>query len=297
MIAVPINGDCLHGRIRFIDAGMTLRLFLHSPLLHFFALGALIFAVYAVLEDEPDAPSPDTIHLTESEAGRLAQNFSATWNRPPTTEELENLMQAWVLEEVNVREALALGLDRDDRVIRQRLNQKMRFLAESGAAALEAVDTRLQSYLDANPDRFVQPARLAFEQVFLAEDQDASQVLALLSEGADPSTLGPASLLPPSLPMSPAPVIDRTFGSGFHAELKDLPVGVWQGPVKSGYGAHLVRVTDRTEPVLPPLSDIRARVEAEWRASEITQFRESFSEALLSRYNVSLPEAEQVLRR
>lgn len=276
---------------------MTLRIILHSQLVHFFVLGSLIFTAYAMLDDEPNVPAPDTINLTETEASRLVQKFSATWNRPPTVQELENLMQAWTLDEAYVREALALGLDRGDEVIRQRLAQKMRFLAESSAAALEADDTMLQSYLNAHPDLFMQPARLAFEQVILASDQDASEVFELLNDGADPATLGTSSLLPPSFPMSPAPVIDQTFGAGFHAALKDLPIGDWQGPVRSSYGQHLVVLTDRADPVLPPLSEIRARVEAEWRASKMAKIRESFGERLLTRYTVSLPDAEELLRR
>jgi hypothetical protein len=272
------------------------RLF-HSQLVHFFALGALVFVAYEVLNDEPAAPSVDTIELTEAQAGSLVDNFSATWNRRPTATELKNLMQAWVLEEVYVREALDLGLDRGDAVIRQRLNQKMRFLAESGAAALSPSDTELQAFIEAHPDRFTQPARMAFEQIVLASDRSATEALALLNAGADPSTLAPPSLLPASLPLTPAPVIDRTFGSGFHEQLVGLPVGDWQGPVTSGYGKHLIRVTGTSAPVLPPLSDIRDRVEAEWRASEMTRISESFAETLLQRYTVRLPEADEVLQR
>ena len=274
-----------------------MRRLLHSRLVHFFALGALIFIAYASINETPDAPSADTIELTEAGADSLIENFSAIWNRQPTAKELENLMQAWVLEEAYVREALALGLDRGDAVIRQRLNQKMRFLAESGAATLEPNDTMLQSYLEAHPNRFTQPARMAFEQIFLPSGRDTSEVLALLNAGADPSTLAPASLLPPSFPMSPAPVIDRTFGSGFHQELAEMPAGEWGGPVTSAFGEHLVRVTSIAASVLPPLSEIRDRVEAEWRASEMTRIGESFAEALLKRYTVRLPDVEEVLRR
>lgn len=272
-----------------------MRKVLHSPLVHFFALGALIFAAYAVTGDEPVAPAPDVISLTESEADRLVQNFAATWNRAPTTQELENLMRSWALEEAHVREALALGLDRGDAVIRQRLNQKMQFLAESGAAMLEPDEAMLQTYLEQNPDRFNQPARIALEQIFVPGDRDASELLALLENGGDPATLGPATLLPPSFPMTPAPVIDRTFGEGFHEALADLPVGQWQGPIESGYGLHLVRVIERRDAALPPLSETRDRVEAEWLASEMKKMRESFGQALLDRYTVSLPDAEEVL--
>ncbi len=121
-----------------LESPMTLRKIVLSPLLHFFALGALIFAGYWALNDQPTAPRPGEITLSPAEASRLMQQFTATWNRPPTERELEGLMRTWALEEANVREALTLGLDRGDSVIRQRLNLKMQFLAESGAAALDA---------------------------------------------------------------------------------------------------------------------------------------------------------------
>lgn len=272
-----------------------MRKVLHSPLVHFFALGVLIFAAYSAIADEPVTPAPDAINLTVSEADRLVQNFAATWKRSPTKQELENMMRSWALEEALVREALTLGLDRGDAVIRQRLKQKMQFLAESGAAILEPDEAMLQAYLEQNSDRFNQPARIALEQIVVPGDRDASETLALLENGADPATLGPATLLPPSFPMTPAPVIDRTFGEGFHEALADLPVGQWQGPVESGYGLHIVRVIERRDAALPPLSEIRDRVEAEWLASEMEKMRESFGKALLDRYTVSLPDAEEVL--
>lgn len=276
---------------------MTLSKILLSPLVHFFALGALIFVAYAALDDGPAAPPADEISLTPQEADRLVQRFTATWNRPPSEQELEGLMRSWALEEAYVREALVLGLDRDDRVIRQRLAQKMQFLTESGAAALEPDDTTLQSYLDEHPDRFKRPARVAFEQIVVPPDGAEDVIRAALESGAAPAVLGGVSLLPASVPMTPVPVIDRMFGEDFHAALVDAPVGGWHGPVTSSYGQHFVRVTDRAGADMPPLSEIRDRVEAEWRAAQEREMRESFARTLLDRYAVTLPDAEEVLNR
>lgn len=272
-----------------------MRRFVFSPLVHFFALAALIFAVHAALDGGGAAPTGKTIRMTAAEADRLVQTFTATWKRPPTISELDALMRNWVRVEVNVREARALGLDRDDVVIRQRLTQKMRFLAETGAATLVPDEAALQAYLDRNAARFLTPARIAFAQVLLPVDQDAAPVQALLGGGADPAPLGAASLLPSRLPATPGPVIDRTFGTGFHAALLSFPVGQWRGPVESSYGQHLVRIESRTEAALPPLPDIRERVEAEWRAAEMETLRDSLERTLLSRYRVSLPDAATVL--
>ncbi|WP_269585074.1 peptidylprolyl isomerase [Roseibium sp. Sym1] len=277
---------------------MILQKLLKSPLVHFFAIGGLVFAGYALTAEEPVLPPADTITLSAGEAGRIADRFAATWNRPPTPDELAGLMRSWALEEAFVREALELGLDRGDPVIRQRLKLKMEFLAESGAGTLVPGDEELEAFLAENPDRFKQPARLAFDQILLPEEMDDDRIadlFAALKEGADPAGFGNASLLPPSVPVTQAQVIDRTFGNGFHAALADLPLNTWQGPVESGYGRHLVRVTERRPAVLPPLTEIREDVQSEWRARKARQMREAFSDAMLERYTVTLPAANEVL--
>jgi PPIC-type PPIASE domain len=271
-----------------------------SPLLHFFVIGGLIFLVFGFINDDPLPPPRDAITLTPEKAKQLAEQFAATWNRQPTQAELDGLMQNWALEEAFVREALSLGLDRGDAVVRQRLNLKMGFLAESGAAALEADDETLQKYLEENPDRFIRTGRMAFDQILLErQDQaeDISAMLAALQNGADPSTIGKASLLPTHTPMTPGPAIDRTFGAGFHASLAQLPTGSWQGPVESGYGLHLVRITDRSDAVIPPLAEIRDRVESEWRAAKTKEMKDAFGRVLLDRYTVTLPSATEVLEK
>lgn len=271
---------------------------LRSPLLHFFALGGLIFVAFALLNDDPITADPDAISLNPTEAARLVDQFVATWNRPPTESELDGLMQAWAMEEAQVREALALGLDRGDAVIRQRLNLKMQFLAESGAAALVADEEVLQAHLDANSARFASPAQFAFDQILLPDDEGGlDDIQTALYEGADPAEMGRPSLLPVHLPLTSAPVIDRMYGSGFAEALAAQPGTDWQGPVQSGYGLHLVRVTDRREAAMPPLSAIRDQVEQDWRAAKAREMREAFGQALLDRYELNLPSAAEVLAR
>lgn len=266
-----------------------------TPLIHFLAIGAIIFVAFDILDDAPAAPSPEDIVLTPVEAQRLAQQFAATWNRSPSVEELEGLMQSWALEEATVREALALGLDRGDAVIRQRLVLKMRFLAEAGGAAQPPDDATLQSHLDANAKRFAQPARYGFEQILMPQDVTAAQLRAMLEDGADPATLGAASLMPTTVDLTPAPLIGRAFGETFQAALADLSIGSWQGPIASSYGRHLVRLTGAADADLPPLAAIRDRVEADWRAAKAQDARDSFSRSLLARHAVALPDAREVL--
>lgn len=195
---------------------MTFRNFVASPLLHFFLLGGLIFAVYYALNPSPDTGPADEITVSEAQAEVLADKFRAVWGRPPTEAELTQLMANWVTEEAFVREAEALGLDRGDAVIRQRLNQKMQFLIETGAAALTPDDAELQAYLDENADRFTKAPHFAFEQIMLPKIGAAEAAHAVMKEGADPASVRTATILPHSVSLSPAWSIDRDFG-------EDLP--------------------------------------------------------------------------
>lgn len=275
---------------------MRPRTLVSSPLVHFFGVGALIFVLYAVLDDEPAEPPPDAIVLTPEAAADLAEQFRATWNRAPTREELQGLMRAWARDEALEREALSLGLDRGDPMIRQRLVLKMRFLAEAGAGAEAPDEADLQAYLEQNADRFREPARLAFSQILLPPDagDDGKAILASLDVGADPTSLGKASLLPGTLALTPAPAVDGQFGDGFSAALAALPLNEWAGPVESAYGRHLVMVSEREEASLPALSDVRNRVSAEWRDARARERREAFADAVLERYSVSLPDVSEV---
>jgi parvulin-like peptidyl-prolyl isomerase len=269
-----------------------------SPLARFFALGGLIFAGFAALDDAPSAPAGDAIVLEVADARRLAARFEATWRRPPTAAELEGLMRDRVLEEAFVREARALGLDRGDAVVRQRLRQKMTFFAESGAEAAAPDEAALRAHMAAHPERFAAPARIAFAQVFLGPAPDQAEVeaaRAALAAGADPRTLGAPTLLPGVYADATERGVDGAFGPGFFERLAALETGVWAGPARSAFGLHLVRVSERTPARSPAFEAVRERVEADWRAGRAEAMREAFAEALLARHRIETPAASAVL--
>lgn len=272
---------------------------LKSPLLHFFVLGGAIFAAYALLDDAPPPPEQDVIRLSPQEAARLVAEFRSVRERPPTPPELSGLMRGWAMEEASVREALALGLDKGDPMIRQRLSLKMLMLAESAAAAATPDDATLEAFLEAHRDRFAAPAQLAFAQVTLTPEMEAElpALRAALAAGADPAAIGGPSLLPALTPATTAPAIDGIFGRGFAERLAALPRDAWAGPVESVYGRHLVRVTALVPAATPPLSAIRARVEDAWRADQARLLREAYGEELLRRHEVVLPPVREVLAR
>jgi parvulin-like peptidyl-prolyl isomerase len=198
-----------------------------------------------------------------------------------------------VTEEVLYREALALGLDRDDLVVRRRMRQKMEFLND-GLAERGPSEEELRAFLEENPERFLFPSRVSFRQVFIRPEEDdavekhAARLLARLRTGADPETLGDPTLLPRSLRSATPREVAETFGARFAEALADTPEGVWSGPVESSFGAHLVRVSAREPGRLPALEEARGAVEREWAAERRAEARERFYDAVRGSYDVEV---------
>ncbi|MHA3977292.1 peptidyl-prolyl cis-trans isomerase [Halovulum sp. GXIMD14794] len=268
-----------------------LRRILSEPLLHFLLIGVAVFAAFEAFDDTAPVQTQDVIEVTDAQVDLFESQFASVWNRPPTEQEMSALIEEHIREEVYYREALALGLDSDDAVIRRRLRQKMEFLTEPPADALSADDNALRAFYDANAELFRSPPAITFEQVFLG-DEDPETALEMLRSGAGPEAVGPPSMLPPGLQNARRAAVDGTYGAGFFDALLELPVGAWDGPVTSGYGQHLVRIAARQDADLPPFEDIRTYVEAEWQKTEATRLRDEIFDELRKRYTVVRPEAD-----
>ncbi len=274
---------------------LALRL-LREPLLHFLAIGSLIFLLFAVVDDARETPA-DVIVVTPERINQLAAGFRSVWKRMPTDDELSALIDEDVREEVYYREALALGLDRNDAVVRRRLRQKLEFLADTGADLLEPAAGELEAYFAANEQTFRRGRRLAFEQIYLGETPDPESITrslnALQSDPvSDPSTLGERNLLPAQLGLSPPDAIDGVFGPGFFERLAELPPGVWAGPVASAYGVHLVRILDSLPARTPPLEEVRDAVLWDWKAAKALEIRELHYARLRERFVVEIRGAD-----
>jgi hypothetical protein len=273
---------------------------LREPLFHFFAIGVAIFALFAAFDDTPPPRSENVITVTEDDARRLAAGFEATWRRPPSQPEFEQLLDEFVREEVYVREALLLGLDREDPVIRRRLQLKMEFLTEAGAQAVAPDDATLEEHLASHADRFRRAPRVAFEQIILDDAVGGAAIPAIrtsLNNGEDPGEIGQSSLLPSVFPAGPPQVVDGTFGTGFFEAIRNLPVREWAGPVESSFGRHMVRLVEWRDGDLPPLEAIRDQVLEDWRATVAAELREKRFEAMRGGYEVYLPDISEVLDR
>ncbi|GAB5438044.1 peptidyl-prolyl cis-trans isomerase [Falsiruegeria mediterranea] len=271
---------------------------LREPIVHFGLLAVALFVYFqAVAEPEPEVVDDNIIEVSIADATLLVEQYTQAWRRPPTREELDGLIQTRIREEALVREAQALGLERGDAVIRNRLRQKMQFLTDSAAQALSPEPSVLQAHLEANVDLFEKPGTLAFDQVFLGENPSVEEVNAALSAlhgGADPLLMGQVSMLPPQVPASVPVQIDGGFGRGFAATLSSLPKGEWGGPVRSGFGIHLIRVIEAEPPRLPDLAEVEDKVLFDWRRQQASALSEAQVKALLTAYAVETPSEDEL---
>ena len=241
-----------------------MRRLLREPLLHFLAGGALLFALYGIVGDDPSY-APDRIVVDEERVASLLSTFQRTWLRAPTRSELDGLVQEFVNEEILYREGLALGLDRDDGVIRRRLRHKMEFLHTGLAEREKPSEDELAAFLSANGERFQEPARLSLRQVFVnpeagtpAARSRANGLLRRLRAGESAAeTRGDSTLLPKTLVKASERDITSIFGAGFASDVLALAGDDWSGPVASAYGLHLVRIDERDPPRLPQLAEVR----------------------------------------
>ncbi len=272
----------------------SIRFWLREPLLHFGALGIALFVLFRIVSG-PTTVSDTEIVVSEGQIDSLVDTFSKTWQRLPTQSELQGLIENHVLEEVLYREAMAMGLDEDDSVIRRRLRQKMEFLVDDFAAAVPT-EEELHDFLNDNPDRFRADGNISFEQLYfdrLASGQAAS-ILSLLRDGADfeiDSSVNP-QLLPVSFAAESSREIASRFGRTFTDAVFAADIEQWAGPIESPYGLHLVRVTERQSGRVPPLIEIRDEVQTEWLAARRRNAQDSLFAQLRSRYTVRLDFSE-----
>ncbi len=278
--------------------------FIREPLLHFLLLGAGLFIAYGLMAKPGSSGAPGKIIVTVGQVEHLAAGFAKTWQRPPTDADLKGLIDDWVREEIATREAMALGLDKDDTVIRRRLRQKLEFVSDDIAAQTEPTDADLNAYLQAHPESFRVEPRFTFSQVYLDPAKhgdnlarDTAHVLAQLKQAggkADSSALGDSFLLEHTFRSVPTGEIAKQFGEEFAAKLAELSPGQWQGPIESGYGVHLVLVSERTKGRLPELADVRDVVRREWDNARRLEGNAKFYAELLKRYTVTIEGPEPV---
>nr|WP_137676814.1 peptidylprolyl isomerase [Parerythrobacter lutipelagi] len=256
-----------------------------EPLVHFLAAGAALFLVLGWIGDDVD-PASRSITVTQEDRARLALQWERTYSRAPTDAELDALTEQFVREEVLYREALRLGLDRDDAVVRKRMATKMDYLAASAVETAQPADDTLQDWLEKYPTRFAEDSRFSFEQRYFADRADAA---AALETTAPPGPVGEAISLPPEMTDASRRTIAARFGERFAASLDTLETGSeWQGPILSGFGWHILRLHARKSGEVPPLEAVRQQVENDWRSQSADGRKQEAYQVLRDAYKVEI---------
>lgn len=252
-----------------------------EPLVHFIGLGGLIYLALTWGGEGVD-PASRIINVGEAEQAQIALGFERVMGRAPTDTELDLRIEQYVRDEVLYREALRLGLDQGDAVVRQRMVAKMDLSASAAAEAAEPDDSTLRSFFEENSERYQDTALLSFDQVFFSTEAGARAALAS-AVGS-----GEAISLPASLEGETAREVQVIFGEQFSRGLAALDTGAdWQGPIASGFGWHAVRLRQRD---LEPgdFSALRERVENDWRSVEIETRKRRAFEVLRSAYRIDI---------
>jgi hypothetical protein len=279
---------------------------LREPLLHFLVIGALIFATYNLVNPPGNATNrTDRIVLTPDDLRQLVVQWLAQGRPPPTRDEMRGLIEQKVSEEVLSREAVALGLDKNDEMIKRRLAQKMDFLAEDIAALQDPGDAVLSSWFARHSDQFALPPRLSFRHLYFsfdrgpgARDAAAAALARIAGESLDSSEVAAAgadSFMFQDYYAERAPdQVTREFGPDFAKAAFGLRPGVWQGPIQSGYGWHLVHV-DALEPGrVPAFEEVEADVKFAWLDQRQREVKRTAFEAMRARYTVVVPPIDAI---
>ena len=277
-----------------------MRTLLREPVLHFVLIAAAIFAFDASQSGRADRrPQGQRIDITRGDIDHLRQIYQLQFQRPPTRGELDGLVAGEVRERVFYQEALALGLDRDDVIVRRRLAQKLEFMTQGVLEAQQPTETQLIAYFARHPSRYQLAARVSFEHVYfnpdrrpLAEEEARAALAQLRRRAVEPVNVGDPSLLEPDVHDESLRDVEQRFGPDFARAVQALAEGSWQGPVRSSFGWHLVKVGSRTAARMPALAAVREEVRKDCADEMRRQSNEELFARLKARYEIAIADVE-----
>lgn len=275
---------------------MNIKSWLKEPLLHFLVLGALIFGAYLKLS--PAGPSDSEIVVSRGQQEHLVTAFTRTWNRPPTPQEFQGIVRDWIREEIAYREGQEMGLDTNDTIIRRRLRQKLELLAEDIVTLAPPTAEELETYRVAHEMDYTVEPQYTLRQVYFSLDRrgddayrDAEQALVMLGTDAgmiDPAQVGDPISLPQRIVGERASSVAATFGREFADALASVQPGVWSGPVRSGYGIHLVLIEDVIPGRVLTLEEAEQDVRRDWENARRIETIDRLYERLAEQYTITI---------
>lgn len=273
--------------------GVARRIF-QEPLTHFALIGLVLFFSVGVVK----AARQPVIRIDSEELSQLIIYWELQMQRPPTQDEIKGIVRERVDEEILSREALRLGLDRNDMIIRRRLAQKMSFATEDLAQAVEPTDAELRTLYNAHPGDYTVPPRMTLRHIFFSDDRPAgdgraaaTRALAQLKQGRTDIAGDPFVMASTFADISPE-ALDKDFGPEFAAAAVAARPGDWTGPVRSAYGWHDLRVEARSPGQVAPFADVRAKVREAWLAQRREAMNAASLDKLRKHYRIEITGGE-----
>ena len=264
---------------------------LREPLLHFLLIGVGLFLLFGLTQGTGNDDAKKIV-VKQQTVSELTAKFTRTWMRPPTEEEVAGLIREHVRDEIYYREAVALGLDQDDPMIRRRMRQKLEFILEDLTVEETPGDDVLTAFLKNHEDQYRISPQVSFQHVYLNPEKHedvtaaAEKILLRLRAGAPPESMGDATMAPQEFRLTVQSDIARWFGEAFALDVAALAPGKWSEPLSSGLGVHLVRVLDRRPGRLPELDEVRSEVQRDYIALRRQQQKDQAYSKLLQYYEV-----------
>lgn len=261
-----------------------------EPLVHFLLIGAMLF-VGVIAARSLQRP---VVRIDAQELGQLAGYWSTQMQRDPTNEELQGIIHERVDEEVLAREALRLGLDKDDMIVRRRLAQKMTFASEDTANLPEPDEAALKAFFEKTKADYQAPPHITFRHQFFNADRGRAEALvrakvalgAVRNRLSDP--VGEPFLLPLTYGDASLVEINKDYGPDFAAALVSVPLNQWSGPIASAYGYHLIKVDSRVSAKAPTLNDVRSDVLAAYQDQARKDRNATFLAELRKKYRIEI---------
>lgn len=269
-----------------------------EPFFHFVALGLLIFLVRGLFDGTPEQYR---VTVGPEDVRRIATGYEWQFGRPPTAGELSHLVERHIEEEILYREGVAMGLDVGDEIVRRRVVQKLQFLQEDTSLPPEPDEAALRAFHARHAARYAEPARVTLRHLYFSPDSGgsglararAADAAAALQEnpGGTPvdETLADADPFPgrDRYVALDGPGLSRAFGhSELSSEVFELPPGAWHGPLRSGYGWHLVYVEQHDPGRERPLAEVREEVRADHLAEQRAELNAAALAAIKEKYVV-----------
>jgi hypothetical protein len=265
---------------------------------HMLGFGLLLALMILLAKGSPvDREDGGRVVFTEADLAHVSAAFERTWSRPPTAIELRNAFDRYVRDEVFYREALARGLDRNDPVVKMSLVLKITMLGTAQAQATEPTDAEFEAFFELRTERYRIPGSFDLLQVCLSTDKHGERAETVASEllvrfrEQEPhperlAELGDMLMLPNVARNATEDNLVRIFGTECRDAVLSLPVGEWEGPVESGFGLHLVKITQRQEPRIPEWTEVRDRIANDMQFEGRTAAEDQFYSEILPRYEV-----------